>query len=228
MHGLSVMGSVLMLLASGFAAAAEPSPRQLSIWADMRIGVDGRPLEVAFPKGEAMAPELRAGMGPMLMKAQFEPVLVDGAAVEVRTPVLITLEVLEDESGAQVRIAGAVPSPRPVRIHQPKYPDMAQRNSLTGQLRLRCTVTAQGRCGEIEVESEFAPTPMVRSAMAALKHWEWDVPEAGGAKYPVEVIVPFAFQMRENMYDEGMRAATWMRYQGQQGLSPGLRMPTKR
>ena len=222
----------LSCAASDAKDAAAPTTRRLDIWADMTIDARGEPTRVSFPKGERLAPELRAALGPMLSDSRFEPVLVDGVAAEVQTPVRVMLEVRQDAQGASIAIVGAEPSPRPVRILLPEFPSMARANAWDGELALRCEVSPEGRCGEIGVITENAPNAMVRNARAALREWRWDMPRRNGEAFPVEVQVPFAFRIVEpgspgyESHLTAARAAHWMRYVGQRELPRGAHMPT--
>lgn len=225
--------ALLPILSPASAApdAATPASRRLTIWADMTIDQRGEPTRVSFPQGERMAPELRAALGPLLSDSRFEPVRVDGVAVDVQTPVRVLLEVRQDAQGASIAVVEAEPSPRPITIRLPEFPDVARNNSWDGELALRCEVGPEGRCGEIEVITENAPNAMVRSARAALREWRWDMPRRDGEAFAVEVQVPFAFRMVEpgspgyESHLTASHAAHWMRYVGQRELPRAAHMP---
>jgi protein TonB len=91
---------------------------------------------------------------------------------------LETVAVLERDiaaAGASVRAADAPPVPKPVRTRYvaPDYPKAALAEGLSGKVRLRLTVNAEGKVAQAVVLQATPPDVFDAAAIAAVRKWRF-------------------------------------------------------
>jgi periplasmic protein TonB len=83
----------------------------------------------------------------------------------------------------RVRIGGNVQMAKMIHQVQPKYPNEAKQNHITGTIVLHAVISKDGSIQELQFVS--GPPELMRSAMDAVKKWRYKPTELEGR--PVEV-----------------------------------------
>ena len=81
------------------------------------------------------------------------------------------------------------------QVH-PSYPASARRLAIQGTARLRVQVLADGRVGEIVVESSAGHADLDRAAADAVRQWRFEPARKGAEPVATWVLLPVQFQLR--------------------------------
>jgi protein TonB len=86
--------------------------------------------------------------------------------------------------------------PGVVKIVKPIYPQWAKDKKYQGEGILRVQLLSDGRVGKIEVKKSSGHEILDRSAIAAVKQWEFIPGREGNTPIPYWVNIPFTFQLQ--------------------------------
>lgn len=87
-------------------------------------------------------------------------------------------------------------APKPLRVVQPTYPDVARQLGIEGVVR--CLVTIDRRGNTVEVVVVDSDSEVFEAAViAALKQWAWEPAEQSGNPVRATVLVPVRFSMEQ-------------------------------
>jgi protein TonB len=80
----------------------------------------------------------------------------------------------------------------------PIYPMLARRNGWSGEVLLRVRVTASGKAASVEVERSSGHAVLDRSALAAVRAWQFHPARFGTTPVAGVVRVPVRFELRRD------------------------------
>jgi protein TonB len=86
--------------------------------------------------------------------------------------------------------------PKPVKRVNPVYPRWAKERNYQGEVILRVQLLSDGRVGEIEVKKSSGHEILDRSAIAAVKQWEFIPGREGNTPIWYWVNIPVKFQLQ--------------------------------
>jgi len=93
------------------------------------------------------------------------------------------------------KVAGTdVPPPKRTKLVLPEYPAEAQEKGLHGIVILEVLIDTHGKVAEAKVIRSIPPFD--ESALAAVRHWEYEVTKVGGSPVSVLLTVPITFALR--------------------------------
>lgn len=93
------------------------------------------------------------------------------------------------------KVAGTdVPPPKRTKLVLPEYPAEAQERGLHGIVILEVLIDTHGKVAEAKVIRSIPPFDA--SALAAVRHWEYEVTKVGGTPVSVLLTVPITFALR--------------------------------
>ncbi len=78
----------------------------------------------------------------------------------------------------------------------PSYPATARRLGIQGTVRLRVQVLADGRVGEIIVESSAGHSDLDKAAADAVRQWHFEPARKGVEPVTTWVLLPVHFQLK--------------------------------
>ncbi|MFC6476100.1 TonB family protein [Pseudomonas asuensis] len=84
---------------------------------------------------------------------------------------------------------------RPLKMDQPKYPDVLRRRGLSGEVKVLFTVTADGRITDVEI-LESSNKMFERSVLDALSSWRFAPRVSGGQIVPRKATKVFIFKLQ--------------------------------
>ncbi len=100
--------------------------------------------------------------------------------------------VLAGENGFTVIAEDGIVLPRPSYTVAPQYPDALSGTGKFGTVKLRVSISAEGRVEQVEVLSSFDPA-VTESAIIALKQWKFEPGIRDGTPVPMQVVIPLQF-----------------------------------
>ena len=215
----SFVFGLLVVVSSGFAAAAKPSAsaeeqsldKVLVTTVDAWIVIDAQGHPSGFGVDTKVPDALRASLERTALRWKFHPVLVEGEARAVRTPVRITLAAREQEGERyQVKVenvlfpandfaekeAGEAGAPRlsARRLNPPQYPKALQQLGISGNVLVAIRFNPDGSTAEVQatqsaiLQSEGRDRVMravqeefEKAALAAARRWQANVNLNGAA-----------------------------------------------
>jgi protein TonB len=93
--------------------------------------------------------------------------------------------------------AGVTQTARPKGGYQvqPSYPSLARRQGIEGTSVLRVLVLADGRVGEVIVQSSAGNGNLDQAATKAVRQWKFEPARAGTTPVAMWVVVPVEFRL---------------------------------
>ena len=146
------------------------------IWLDARFDKDGH-VQALAPVNAAQQPaSLWALLRQRLQGARIEPPQKDGQAADFHTGLWIQLEPqAAGDVAAEPRIQTLAPAPLPVKLAWLRAPrEIETLPGWEGAVTVRCQVSVQGECQDIEVEAlPGVPESVRRWARLSAKDWRF-------------------------------------------------------
>ncbi len=163
-------------------AQALAQPYQVSVWARVLFGPDGRAQEITMVEEPGLTPPFLQAARTRLERARIEPRTLAGQAVSFRTGVRMAFEVAPEPESGSVRLQTLEMQPLPLKRAYARYPqDIAQSEGWTGVLVGTCTVARDGRCGAVAVRSALVmPETARRFVRDSLELWRFEPQELAG------------------------------------------------
>lgn len=167
-------------------AQAVTRPYEVSVWARVLFGPDGRAQAITMVDEPGLTPPFLQAARLRLERARIEPRTLAGQAVSFRTGVRMVFEVAPGPEGGSVRLMALEMLPLPLKRAYAAYPqDIAQSEGWTGVLVGSCKVALDGRCGAVGVRSVLVtPETARRFVRESLELWRFEPQEVAGQ--PVE------------------------------------------
>jgi hypothetical protein len=170
------------------ASPAAGQPYAVDVWADALFGPDGQLQRLDVPEADQYPPAFVAQLKQRFAKARIPPVSDDnGAPATFQTGLGLDLVVTPGADGAAgaVRIAGMRVAARPVLRYTAttpaEVPVSTPGHSGTASVTLRCTVTIEGRCEDIEVVQIDAGSESFRRwGLASMAGWRFEPQRVNG------------------------------------------------
>ena len=215
------VGTVLgLMLLGGAAAAATPSQDagtvlpdatyKLTVHGDLYIGPEGTVTDLELRNAD-LTTEIAALVDRQVRKWRFEPILVDGRAVNAKTRMKLELSLEPVAGGHQLRVVG-VGFGNPVRhsrrLRPPDYPMEARRADVGADVTLLLTIDAEGRVAKVDVRSTSltgkGPQEVMvawadmfeHSAKLGARRWRFEMTESvDGKPVSTRVLVPVSFRI---------------------------------
>jgi len=212
--------ALALVLVGGAAVAATPGQRpevvqtqatyEITVDGDLQIGTEGRVTDFKLRSRDVTA-DIAALVDKQVRSWRFEPILVDGRAVNAKTSLALQLTLSPIAGGYTLHVAN-VRFGNPVRrsrnLRPPTYPMVARRGGVGAEVTLILTVDGDGHVSEVDVESTSLSGKgphqvMVQwadlfesSAKMAAHRWSFDMTEAiDGHPTGTRVRVPVLFIM---------------------------------
>jgi TonB family protein len=187
-----------VLLAVSFAAGAQEMPgvETIRVWVQIGIDAEGRTTRVTYPYAQCYTPAFMDRLRVQLAMRAFDPLLIDGRAVEVDTPARVDVALRPDADGLVATIVAVKPMPRPVTMVAPGYPARALAAVREGRIVFRCALGEDGRCADIDLADSGVNMTLARAARDALRRWTFELPRYDGRPITGTVAVPFRFTTR--------------------------------
>jgi protein TonB len=155
---------------------------------EVTIGTDGSVTDARVLRS---IPLLDTAARDAVRQWQYEPTIVDGAAV----PVLMTVAVrFTLTPAAPVRVGGQVKAPAQTKRVNPPYPPEAQAAGVQGIVILEATIGADGKVTDVRV---LRSIPLLdQAALDAVRQWEYVPTVIGGVAVPVVMTVTVSFTLK--------------------------------
>lgn len=188
------------LLAIGLHGAAwgqaGAAAYEVSVWARVLFGSDGRAQTVTMIEAPGLSPQFVQAARARIEKARIEPRLAAGVPATLRTGVRMNFELTPTAQGATVRVLGLEMMPLPLQRAMAAYPqDVARSEGWTGALVGACTVQPEGRCADISVRSNLVmPETARRFVKESLALWRFEPQELAGQPVAAEFWTEFALK----------------------------------
>jgi TonB family protein len=93
----------------------------------------------------------------------------------------------------RVRIGGNVARAQLTHMVQPKYPEEAKQNHITGTVVLHAVIALDGRVQELQFVS--GPPELMRSAMDAVRQWRYKPTKLQGKPVEVDTTVSVVYTL---------------------------------
>lgn len=187
---MSMKPLLLALAALGLslpaAAQAPNEPYEVSVWARVLFGTDGKPVEYALVDEEKYPAKFAENVKARIARASIPPPAVDGKPATLRSGVEMRFTVTPSSQGGTVKVDGIAMGAMPLRKYFAAYPqDIAQIGGWKGEATGVCRIGTEGRCTSVEVTAlPGMPESVRRHVKASLEKWQFEPQQIGGQ--PVE------------------------------------------
>jgi TonB family protein len=149
--------------------------------------------KVRFPKiVESEYPELSSRVLESIVDWTFTPPVRDGEPSTTRFVLPLELKPPEPEAFDLSQVSEI---PKVVKIVEPVYPKMLQRNSLVGSVVIVCVIDEHGAVVFPRAAGDYHPD-LVKAAIDALKQWKFDPAKVNGKPVKCRVRQPISFALR--------------------------------
>lgn len=224
------------LTASGLTQTDAQVESSMLLTGSIHIAADGTVQKAEINKAQKLTPALAEFIEQTALTWRFEPVMQQGTAVAVESPMSIRLVAQESAAGDYRAMIGGVgfdvydpDDPTQVRwksTRPPEYPNIVARAGVAADVYLALKI---GRNGKVEdsmvrqinvhaLESERTMerwrTALASASLRAARDWTFTPPSRGEAvNAPFWVVtVPVAFRLDPEPTKASEREATWVAY----------------
>jgi TonB family protein len=190
-----MLASVLALAAS--AACGEGPSTTTSGAVAVTIDAAGKP--VGIEPDPALGAELGAFLRDTIAGWEFVPAQLNGRPAAARTTVTVRMRAspAEGRNRVALQIIGAGTGPGYASTSAPKYPDLALRRSLVGEVIMQVQIGSDGRVSAAEVKRSNAHQVLQSAALAAVKRWTFHPEQVEGVSLATTALVPIRFCLSE-------------------------------
>jgi protein TonB len=187
-----------------YPPAAESSGVQGVVLLELTIGPDGRVQDARVTRS---IPGLDQAALDAVRQWQYQPTLVEGAAVPVITTVAVQFRLVPqaaDSAGtggakgqppvAPVHVGGNISQPTRTTYVRPEYPPDAQAANVQGVVILEATIDTKGQVKDLKV---LRSIPLLdQAAIDAVRQWEYTPTLLNGVPVPVIMTVTVNFTLQ--------------------------------
>ncbi len=187
-QGAAAMGLAVGLAFIPAAQAQPAAPYQVDVWADVLFGTDGRAEKVEIPATEGQPAAFIERLKKQLMGAKIQPrTTADGQPATWQTGMQVVVQITPSEQGAQAKLLGISPGPRPLKSYAAPWPKDGPANEQS-EVVARCTVKADGLCtGTVVVSTTGTSEGLRRWATASMDGWRFEPQRLNGQPVETEV-----------------------------------------
>jgi hypothetical protein len=155
------------------------APQELSVWARVQFGADGKPTDFAIADEARYPPKLVENVKARLARATVEPPMAEGQPATMRTGVEVRFEIVKSEQGTTVKAAGLTISPFP--LVKDAGAETLKIGGWKGEVTVVCQVGVEGKCVSTEIVASPAPPENLRRyAKTSLDKWRFEPQQVGG------------------------------------------------
>ena len=195
------------------AAQAGADPYEVSVWARVLFGTDGKPVEYTLVDEEKYPPKFVENVKARIARATIPPQQVDGQPATLRSGVEMRFTVTPSAQGGTVKVEGISMGAIPVRRYFAAYPqDIAQSGGWKGEATGVCSIAADGRCATIEVTAlPGMPESVRRHVRASLEKWLFEPQQVGGRPIEGEYRLTLRYDTPDSLPLEDFREDKFLR-----------------
>lgn len=182
------LAAVAGLCVGAAAVAAPAEPYVVNVWADVLFGQDGRAVKVEVPDDEGQPAAFIERLKKQLQGAKVQPrTTADGQPATWQTGMQVSVQITPSEQGAQAKLLGISPGPRPLKVYAAPWPKDGPDNE-ESEVRVRCTVDVQGVCnGTVILATTGTSEGLRRWAVASMEGWRFEPQRLNGQPVEAEV-----------------------------------------
>jgi hypothetical protein len=218
-----------LVIAPAFAQQKAAPVYEMSADGDIQVATDGHVTD--YHLSSQLPPAIGALVDRAVRGWQFEPVIVNGAAVNGKTSMHLGLKA-EHQDGADnyiVRITDVrfgEPKVRPGSTRPPRYPESAVSAHVGAKVLLKLRVDGDGKVAEIipyqtsldarassEAEANRYRKMFEEASIRAARNWRFDLTEVVGEKAVGNwVVAPLVFFLSDHRPKPGEDDGKWKGY----------------
>ena len=176
------LGVVALSIATAALAQQSADSYRVSVWAMVEFGHDGRAANVSIVDADQYPAAFVANVKQRLAGARVPPPEADGKPAVLKSGVELRFMVTPTAAGGTVRVDGIAIGPMPTKKYFASFPEELKRvRGWEGEVRGSCSVTPQGRCGAIDIETYPGMPESVRKyGKASLEQWQFEPQRLNG------------------------------------------------
>lgn len=197
---------VPLLLALALPASAQDAgaPYEVSVWARVLFGTDGKPAEFTLVDEDKYPAKFAENVKARIARASIPPPQVDGKPATLRSGVEMRFTVTPAGQGGTVRVDGISMGAIPVKKYFAAYPaDIAATGGWQGEASGVCRIGTDGRCATIEVVAAAGmPESVRRHVKASLEQWLFEPQQVGGKPIEGEYKLTLKFNTPDAMPED--------------------------
>lgn len=200
----TLLGSLLLGLALHAGAQDAGAPYEVSVWARVLFGTDGKPSEFALIDEDKYPAKFAENVKARIARASIPPPQVDGKPATLRSGVEMRFTVTPAGQGGTVRVDGISMGAIPVKKYFAAYPaDIAATGGWQGEASGICRIGTDGRCAAIEVVAAAGmPESVRRHVKASLEQWQFEPQQVGGQPIEGEYKLTLKFNTPDAMPED--------------------------
>ncbi len=194
-RGALVVGVSLGLAFGAGVQAAPGDPYEVEVWADVLFGQDGKAVKVEIPDTEGQPAAFIDRLKRQLQAAKVQPrTTAEGQPATWQTGMRVVVLITPGPQGAQAKLQGISPGPRPIKRYSAPAPSDMPDNDVVN-VTVQCRVKADGSCGDLKIlESTGTSQGLRRWAQATVEGWRFDPQRLNGVPEEADVTLPFSIQ----------------------------------
>jgi TonB family protein len=193
------LGIIIFAFFANIAAAEAPSkPYQVTVWAEVIYDTTGSPTQVNFPDKKYYPAKFIQNLQIKLATRNIKPRMENDLPATFETDVLINLTVIPSGSGAEVIFDDISEQPRPIKRAMDKYPGDLASGGWSGDAKIKCTISPQGKCTKPEIiDSPSLPESARKFALGSIKAWRFRPQKINSKPISSTVTIPISFQFED-------------------------------
>lgn len=188
---------VAFALAAPAAAQEAEAPYEMSIWADVTYAADGQITKLEFPQEDEYPAPFLQNIAARIAARPLQPREDNGQPATFETGVRVTVTVTPGAGGGSVSVDAIDEAPRVTRMT--KFVIREQDAILSengGVVRVRCTVSAKGRCQRVDFVSADVPASTRDYTQRSMAGWRFEPQRLNGKPVAGSIVVPLEIESK--------------------------------
>ncbi len=180
---------LLAALAALFTLSASAQTRQLTVPTEVEFDASGQALSLRFTDEKAYSAGFMEGLRERVMRIRIPPQQWQQQPAKLRSGLMLRVEIDEDPTKAQVRLADIVLMP--LLLKQDFAPIPLLHADFDKTYLVQCEIDAEGACQVTGIETEGpVEEPARRWVLSTMKLWRFQPPTLNGHPIPSQLAVP--------------------------------------
>lgn len=189
-----VLAACLAVFALAATAQEGAAPYQLAVWADVSYDAEGRITRLVFPQQDDYPAAFLENLAARIAARPPQPREHEGRPATFQTGVRVTVTVSPGEGGGSVSVDAIEEGPRVTRMAKfvLRERDPFLPSDAGGVLRVRCAVSAKGRCQRVDFEAAGADVPAStrEQVLRSMAGWRFEPQRLDGRAVAGSIVVP--------------------------------------